>query len=163
MKYDVVFESERIYFVKVCDKLVHDYLTMVNDEEVQKYISKNRNKYEVEQEKEWVRKKLLNNNFIFSMIEKETNEFIGNIEIMDITNNSGELGIAITSKKQNNHFGQEAIKAMIEYAFDKFNINEIELNVYKFNPRGIHCYEKIGFIKDSETEEEVHMIYKRNV
>ncbi len=50
---------------------------------------------------------------------------------------------------------------MIEYAFSKLKINVIELNVFKFNPRGIHCYEKLGFIKDGETEEEIHMVYKR--
>jgi hypothetical protein len=31
------------------------------------------------------------------MIEKETNEYIGNVEIMKIIENVGEIGIAITS------------------------------------------------------------------
>lgn len=47
------------------------------------------------------------------MIEKKTNEFIGNIEIMEINNNIGEIGIAITRKKQDKHLGQEAIKRLI--------------------------------------------------
>lgn len=93
------------------------------------------------------------------MIEKETNEFIGNIEIMEIKNNIDEMGIAITPKKQDKHLGQEAIKRFIEYAFNALSLDGLELNVYNFNTRGIRCYEKVGFIKDGQgkTEEDIHM------
>ena len=47
MNYEIIFESERISFVKLTEKLVHDYLDMVNDIDVQKYISHNRKKYEL--------------------------------------------------------------------------------------------------------------------
>lgn len=42
MKYEIIFESERINFVKLTTELVDEYLKMVNDIEVQKYISHNR-------------------------------------------------------------------------------------------------------------------------
>ena len=42
MEYKKIFESERIIFIKITEKLVHEYLEMVNDIEVQKYISHNR-------------------------------------------------------------------------------------------------------------------------
>ena len=159
MNYEIIFESERIYFVKLTEKLVQEYLDMVNDIEVQKYISHNRKTYELDGELEWIKSKLEENAIIFSMIEKETNEFIGNIEIMEIKNNIGEMGIAITAKKQDKHFGQEAIKRFIEYAFSDLNLDGLELNVYNFNPRGIRCYEKVGFIKDGpgKTDEDIHM------
>ena len=31
MNYDVIFASDRIYFVKLSEDLVNDYLNMVND------------------------------------------------------------------------------------------------------------------------------------
>ena len=40
MDFTSVFESERIKFIKYTDKLVQEYLDMVNDIEVQKYIIK---------------------------------------------------------------------------------------------------------------------------
>ena len=79
MKDEIVFESDRINFVKLSQKLVHDYLNMVNDIEVQKFISHKRKIYELDEELEWIKSKLELNAFIFSMIEKEPNEFIGNI------------------------------------------------------------------------------------
>ena len=163
MKYEIVFESDRINFIKLSQKLVYDYLYMVNDIEVQKFISHKRKTYDLEGEIKWIKSKLEENAIIFSMIEKETNEFIGNIEIIGINNNIGEIGITITPKKQDKHFGQEAIKRLIEYAFSELNLDGLELNVYDFNPRGIKCYEKVGFVIDGQgkTEEDIHMSIKR--
>lgn len=163
MKYKIIFESDRINFVKLSQKLVHDYLEMINNVEVQKFISHKRKTYKLDEELEWIKSKLKEEAIIFSMIEKETNEFIGNIEIMEINNNIGEIGIAITQKKQNNHFGQEAIKRLIKYAFNDLNLDGLELNVYNFNARGINCYEKVGFVIDGhgKTDEDIHMSIKR--
>ena len=93
------------------------------------------------------------------MIEKNTNEYIGNIEIMNIADNIGEMGIAITSRQQNKHFGQEAIKAFVNYAFDVLNLKGLELNVYNNNLRGIRCYEKVGFkiVGQGKTPEDIQM------
>ncbi len=163
MNYEIIFESERISFVKLTEKLVQDYLDMVNDIEVQKYISHNRKTYELNGELEWIKSKIEKNAIIFSMIEKENNKFIGNIEITKIKNNIGEIGIIITSKQQNKHFGQEAIKRFIEYAFNDLGLDGLELNVYNFNHRGIKCYQKVGFINDGpgKTEEDIHMTIKK--
>lgn len=163
MNMEVVFESERINFIKINETLANEFVIMVNDPEVQRFISKKRITYTIDEEKEWINDKIKENAFIFSMIEKDTNEFIGNIEIMEINNGIGELGISITPKKQNNHFGQEAIKRFIDYAFLKLNLDNIELNVFNFNPRAIRCYEKSGFIIDGpgKEEDDIHMIYQK--
>ena len=163
MDYEILFESERIYFIKLTEKLVNEYLDMVNDIKVQKFISHKRKTYTLDGEIEWIMKKLDEKTIIFSMIEKRTNEFIGNIEIIEINNNIGEIGIAITPKKQDKHFGQEAMKRLIDYSFEQLNLDGLELNVYDFNLRGIKCYEKVGFIKDGvgKTEEDIHMIIKK--
>ena len=163
MDYEVIFEFDRILFVKVSEKLIQDYLDMVNDIEVQKYIRHTIRKYSMDEEIEWINQKLKDKAIIFSMIEKGTNEFIGNIELLHINNNIGELGIAITTGKQDNHYGQESIKRMIEYSFNDLKLDGLELDVYDFNLRGIKCYENVGFVKDSvnESEGEIHMILNK--
>lgn len=164
MDYEIIFESTRIIFIKLNQKLVQDYLDMINDFDVQKFISHNLKKYSFDDEVEWVTEKIKDNSVIFSMIEKETNDFIGNIEIMHINNNIGELGIAITKLKQNNHYGQEAIKRMIDYSFNDLGLEGLELNVFNFNSRGIRCYEKVGFVKDGigKSKDDIHMSMKNN-
>ncbi len=160
MNYQVVFESENILYVRLNEKLINDYLIMINDPEVANKISYKIRTYTYEDELNWVKLKLQENAICFSMIEKSTGDFIGNIEILEINNNIGELGITITPKKQNQHYGTESIKAMLKYAYEKLNLDGIDLNVYATNLRAIHCYEKIGFIKDGQgkTDQDIHMI-----
>ena len=162
-KYEIIFESENILYIKINENLINDYLIMVNNPEVQKGISRKAKIYTYAQELEWVKEKLNEDKAIFSMIEKETNEYIGNVEIMKIIENVGEIGITITPLKQNKHYGQEAMKSIINYALNIMNLENVDLNVYKTNPRAIHCYEKVGFIRDGvgKTEEDIHMIYKK--
>lgn len=161
--YEILFESENIYYVKLSEKLVNDYLIMVNDPNVANKISHEVRTYTYEQEVNWVKSKLEENALCYSMIEKTTGEYIGNIEIMEIKNNVGELGITITASKQDKHLGTEAIKALLKYAYEELNLDGMDLNVYVTNPRAIHCYEKIGFIRDGigKTEEDIHMKISR--
>lgn len=161
--YEIVFESENIYYVKLDERLVNDYLIMVNDPNVANKISHKTRTYTYEQELNWVKSKLEENALCFSMLEKTTGEYIGNIEILEIKDNIGELGISITASKQDKHYGTESIKALLKYAYGELNLYGMELNVYATNPRAIHCYEKIGFIKDGigKTEEDIHMRISR--
>ena len=159
MDYEVVFESENIQFVKLNEKLINDYLIMVNDPNVANKISHNIRTYTYEDELNWLRSKIEKEALIFSMLEKSTGDFIGNIEIMRINNNIGELGISITPEKQNKHYGTESIKSLLKFAFDKLGLDGMELNVYSTNPKAIHCYEKVGFIIDGpgKKDGDIHM------
>jgi len=145
MKYDVKFESENILFVELDINLVNDYLDMVNSSEVSKYISLKKRFFTLEDEIKWINEKKNDKKVIFSMLEKNTYEFIGNIELMSIENNVGELGICITPKKQNKHYGYEAIKRFIKYCIDELHLNSICLSVYSHNQKAINLYKKLGF------------------
>lgn len=157
--FEIVFESDRIYYTKVSELLVNDYLTMVNDPEIKNKISRKDRTFTYEQELEWIKSKLDNNDLCFSMIEKETGEFIGNIEIVRIVDNIANLGISITRQKQDKHYGTESIKALLKYCYEVLNLDGMDLNVFKNNPRAIHCYENIGFIRDGigKSDDEIHM------
>ena len=59
--YEVVFESENIYYVKLSEKLVNDYLIMVTDPNVANKISHKVRTYTYEQELIWLNSKLEEN------------------------------------------------------------------------------------------------------
>ena len=132
---------------------------MVNDPNVANKISHKIRVYTYEQELNWLKSKLEENALCFSMLKKISGEYIGNIEIMEIKNNIGELGISITASKQDKHYGTESIKALLKYAYEELNLDGMELNVYATNLKAIHCYEKVGFIRDGigKTKEDIHM------
>ncbi|MBQ3424483.1 MAG: GNAT family N-acetyltransferase [Clostridia bacterium] len=157
-----IFESDNILFTEVSERLVRDYLAMVNDvENVGWPIGHKTEQYTEEQELRWVRKKREENAVVFSMIEKRSGAFIGNIELMDVRDGQGELGIAITAGKQDRGFGTEAITALAAYGADRLGLRRIVLRAYPDNARAIHVYEKCGFREYDRTEETVFMELRR--
>ena len=108
-----IFTSENIRFVEVSERLARDYLIMVNDfEHVQKYLGGKHEPFTEEQELRWVQKKLAEKVPVFSMLEKKSGRFIGNVELMDVADGTGELGIAITAEMQDRGYGTEAVRAV---------------------------------------------------
>lgn len=153
-----IFSSNRIDFVHVSEDLVSDYLAMVNDiERVARFIGRRLEPIPKEKERQWIQKKLAENTPLFSMIEKRSDAFIGNIEFMDVTDGTAELGVAITASMQEKGYGTEAILAMIRYGMDQLGLTRIFLKVYPDNARAIHVYEKCGFREYDRTAEDVFM------
>ena len=153
-----IFESDNISFVRVSEKLLPDYLAMVNDiDRVARFIGRRLDPIPAEKERQWVRQKLAEKAVLFSMLEKGTGAFIGNIELMDVADGAGELGVAITASMQNKGYGTEAIPAMVRYGKDTLGLRRIFLKVYPHNARAIHVYEKCGFRAYDRTEKDVFM------
>ena len=157
-----LLESENIRFVPVTELLVKDYLAMINDiENVGRLIGRRAEPVSEEKEIEWVRQKLREKASVFSMLEKKSGEFIGNIELMDVADSAGELGIAITAGKQDQGFGTEAVRALVEYGLERLGLKRIFLKVYPDNARAIRVYEKCGFREYGRTDEDVFMEISR--
>ena len=157
-----VFESDGIRFVRVSELLVGDYLVMVNDmENVERFLGGAHEPFTEEQEIEWVRRKLKENEPVFSMIEKKSGEFIGNIELMDVRDGVGELGIAITAGKQNLGYGTQAVSALIRYGMDRLGLSRIFLRTDPDNARAIRVYEKCGFREYDRTDRHICMEIRR--
>lgn len=142
----IIFESERILFIRPEMELIPDYLEMVNDiENVAGFISDRREPYSEQEEWDYMKDKLDNDAMMFSMIEKETGKFIGNTEFFNVKDDEAEWGIAITGSMQNKGYGKEALKRMTEYGFKKGGFRRIFLGVYADNKRAVHVYEECGF------------------
>ena len=153
-----IFESDRISFVEVSESLVNDYLTMVNDyENVNRFIGGKKKAFTAEQEIQWVREKLEEEALVFSMIDKSSERFIGNIELMDPNDSEGELGIAITGEMQDQGYGTEAVLGMLKYAIDQLDLKRVFLRTNPQNTRAIRVYEKCGFRKYKQDLEHVYM------
>lgn len=140
-----VFESEKINYIHVSLDLIDDYLVMVNDKEIQRCISNNERVYSREDEVNWVKSKLEKGAHVFSMISKEDGLYIGNVELMDVENGSAEVGLCITMGMQNKHYGTEALKRIIEYAFKDVGLNTLTAVIFSNNVRSLHNAEKMGF------------------
>ena len=155
---NVVFESENILYVQPSFDLIPDYLEMVNDiEHVARFIGERREPYTEEEERNYMQKKLDQKAEMFSMLEKSTRRFIGNLEFMNRKDDEAEWGIVMTYRMQDNGYGTEALKRSVEYGFAELGLRRIYLAVYANNPRAIHVYEKCGFKEYDRNDVDVFM------
>lgn len=95
----------------------------------------------------------------FAMVLKQENRHIGSIGLMGINHReqSAELGIFIGDKTQwGQGYGQEAIELLLKFSFEEMNLHRIFLRVNVTNTRGIHCYEKCGFVKEGQLRDAVY-------
>ena len=84
MKKKALFESERILFIRPSFDLIPDYLDMVNDiDNVARFIGERREPYSEEEERDYIKDKMDNTSTMFSMVEKNTGKFIGNVEFFN--------------------------------------------------------------------------------
>jgi len=144
---NILFESERVYFVNVDMKYIDDYLIMINNPNIQDFVSMKPTIYNYEDEVEWVKSCGYNGENTYSVINKADGNFIGNVSFKIIDDVSAEIGICITPDFQDKHYGTEILKRLVEYGFNDLNFDEICLKVFSHNARAIHCYKKIGFIE----------------
>jgi diamine N-acetyltransferase len=155
---NVIFESENINYIRPSLDLVPEYLVMVNDiENVAKFIGDRKDPYTEDEERNYIQDRMDNNATMFSMLEKKTGKFIGNIEFFNRSIDSSEWGIVITASMQNKGYGKEALLRSVEYGFNELGLSRIFLIVYADNPRAIHVYEQCGFKEFDRNDVDVFM------
>lgn len=145
------FTSERIRFIRPTPERVEEYMTMVNDPETSRMICGQVRTYTKNDELRWVQRNRRNTDTLFTMIGQETGRLIGNIELMDLKDDSAVMGIVITRAMQDRHLGSEAIRRLLRYAKEELGLRQVRLGVFSFNPRAIRCYENAGFVRTGET------------
>jgi RimJ/RimL family protein N-acetyltransferase len=80
-----------------------------------------------------------------------SDELVGEVALTDIdrVNRNANIRIAIDHPEhQGKGYGQEALLLMLDYGFGVLNLHRIDLEVFAFNPRAIHVYEKLGFVRE---------------
>jgi RimJ/RimL family protein N-acetyltransferase len=86
-----------------------------------------------------------------SIIERATGAWAGEVVLNDLDprNQSCSFRIALPGPRfYGRGLGTEATRLVLDYAFDAAGLHRIELEVYAFNPRARHVYEKAGFVHE---------------
>jgi RimJ/RimL family protein N-acetyltransferase len=88
--------------------------------------------------------------FVFSIISEADGRAIGYTSIIGIDEEgaSAEVGIAIMEREYRKHgYGTEALKQVVDHAFNKLDLTLLSLTVFLANEVAIRVYEKVGFRK----------------
>ena len=94
----------------------------------------------------------------YAVCVKETHEYIGNVQLMHIENNTAEFELFIGEKRYwGKGIGYEATKQALHVAFHELNLDSVYLYVHLDNIVAIRCYYRAGFVFSSQ-EEHIKMI-----
>ena len=89
--------------------------------------------------------------YAITLKDDPESKYIGEAVLNEIDdeNRSADFRIALQGKAYfGKGYGSEATRLIIDYGFKVLNLHRIELEVYDFNPRAQHVYEKAGFVKE---------------
>ena len=149
MKYFKKLVGERIYLSPLNIDDTEKYVEWLNDFNVTDGTGRSGSIISLESEKESLLKMLNDKNSgNFAIVNLENDNVIGNCSIhhIDVQDRTATVGIFIGDEQNRSKgYGTEALKLLIDYAFNYLNMNNIMLGVKSFNERAINCYKKVGF------------------
>lgn len=127
---------------------VPQLLTWMNDPEVTRQLRAYRPIMRVWEE-EFLRKLSTSETDIaLGIMVREPEQFIGvtGLHRLDVGNRHAAFGITIgETSAWGKGYGTEVTRLMVQYAFDRLNLNRVWLHVYEFNERARRVYQKVGF------------------
>lgn len=84
----------------------------------------------------------------FAIVERANGAFVGDLAInsWDPRNQSCNFRISLGPQGRNRGLGSEATRLIVDYVFTNLAIHRLGLDVFAFNPRAAHVYERVGFV-----------------
>lgn len=146
MKYYEKMSGKRIYLSPMNEEDAEIYTIWMNDREITDNLGSSTMVFSEEAERGWVEEN--SGEYQFAIIERESNEIIGNCGIQAVTHTfqRAELGLFIGDEENRNKgYGKEVLSLLLEYCFDTLNLHNVMLKVFSFNERAVHTYSRVGF------------------
>ena len=145
-KYFKKIMGDRCYLSPVSMNDIEQYTEWINDMSVSVTMGQLSQVLTIEKEREILQK--LSGDYIFAIIDKKTDNLIGNTGLhkIDWVNRTAEYGLFIGDKAYwNKGYGTEVNLLMLDYAFYVLNLSHVHLQVLAFNEWAIKSYEKAGY------------------
>jgi RimJ/RimL family protein N-acetyltransferase len=128
--------------------LFQPYLSWMRDENLNRFIQGANKNITLENLHRYVDEKNQSpNSLLLGIFHRETSKHIGNLKLEPIAFGvDATLGILIGDEAwRRKGVGFEVINRVIEYSFDRFKLNKIQLGVDPSNLAAVRLYEKLGF------------------
>ncbi|MDH4036065.1 MAG: GNAT family N-acetyltransferase [Candidatus Krumholzibacteria bacterium] len=84
------------------------------------------------------------------VVRKDTETLIGTCTLFDMMEHCrrAEVGYSLASDSWGNGYMQEALTALLDYAFAELNMNRVEADVDPRNIASVKCLERLGFLRE---------------
>lgn len=147
---EVLIEGKRTYLREIqLSDANRNYCSWINDPEINQYLESRFEKWSIKKLKDYVSEIKKNPNYVFlAIIAKGKNKHIGNIKIGPINRSHryADVGVIIGEKSfWRKGFATEAIKLVVDYAFNKLDLHKLTAGAYNCNIGSIRAFKKAGF------------------
>lgn len=147
MKYFKKLMGENIYLSPVNIEDLEHYTRWVNDPQVSDGLGISWNVFSLDKERE-ILEKMAKEDYAFAIVKKEDDTLLGNCSLLEINqiHRKAMTGIFIGDEDNRSRgYGSEALILILDFGFNKLNLNNIMLTVLSFNKRAMAAYKKLGF------------------
>ena len=158
MRYFKKLEGEKVYLSPINQDDYETYVKWLNNPNITQFLDCNDSLITLSNEKD-ILLKIGNEEFCFAIIKKEDDTLLGNVGVtkIDYKNGKAELGIFIGDEENlSKGYGSEAIKLIINFAFNEIRLHSVMLTVFSNNPRAIKAYTKCGFKEFGRRHEAIY-------
>jgi RimJ/RimL family protein N-acetyltransferase len=110
----------------------------------------------VERFRQWYRDRNAQSDRLdLAVVDKASGQCVGEVVLneWDPGNRSCNFRTLLGPSGRDRGLGTEAVRMIVGYGFEQLGLHRISLEVYAFNPRARHVYEKVGFIEEGVLRE----------
>lgn len=155
MKYFKKLLGDRIYLSPRRIEDVEKFTEWMNDFEVTDYTGRSGQLMSLEGERKYLENNS-NPEATFSIITLDEDKLIGTVGLENISHihRTAILGIFIGDTEYlSKGYGTEAIRLLLDYAFNYMNLHSVKLDLISCNERALKCYKKCGFKENGRIRE----------
>lgn len=122
----------------------------VNDTETTKYLGGTYRRVQSwEETEEWLSRRLSGDagGEGYVIADKETMKYLGQIDLMmiDPIARKAEMAIVLSPAHQGKGYAKEAVRLLVNYAFQTMNLHKVHLKCAEKNERAVSLYKNAGF------------------
>lgn len=144
----IILKTKRLVLrpIKIGDERI--ILSFANDSLISRWLSFD-TPLSLKKEKDFVEKSVKNfgkRGFYFFVLLKKGKKFIGLIDLRDYSkeHKRANIGLWVARKHWRKGFGEEMVKAILKFGFEKLKLNRIGYNVYEGNNASETLIRKLG-------------------
>lgn len=131
----------------------NEYLSWVNDPDVNRWLSVGRWPQQLCDLKEFLERNQPPDHIVFAIYHYS--DHIGNIKLdVDWLHRKTELGILIGKAHWGHGYGADATNTAVQYAFERLGVRKVTLGVVRGNWRAVAMYTDCGFVIEGILKDE---------
>ena len=151
-----MFRQEKVTLAPFTWQQAQIYLEWVNQEETAHWLTRSLPVSLIEHQRWYESLVQRNDAVVFSVLDNAQGAYLGNVWLWGVqsVHRSAELRILLGPDAKGKGYGSDAVRGLLRFAFEDFNLNKVYLYVLAHNVAAVRTFEKGGFVSEGTLRQE---------